>query len=274
MVRKHHTPPTYTKTLNAKQFRVSLDLFDRVIVVKVDGASNEQVSAVRKDLGDLGILMMCKRSCILAGLEDYIQENKEKDTTQYKVEMLATLPNYLKGEVGIMVTNMSIEQVDLILSSHTLHKRANKGKKTRVDIMVKKQYTEVEPSKTFRFASVNISTRVVRGRIEILEDTLLCKKRDVITADMYHVLELLNMKPETCAIEMLQIFEPGLSYAVKDMMPLVESRVEEAMYEFLCFGLGAGQFTYIEKISIPDSDTDSEDLFDFGDDADIFGLFD
>ena len=270
------TTPTLNKTINSKLFRASLDLFDRVIVVKTEGTANEQVSAVRKDLRDNAILIMSKRSCILAGLAEYIAENKEDETKNYKITMLKTLPDFLRGEVGIILTNMSIEQVDRILYKNLLPKRPKLGAIARVDIIVQKEYTNLEPQKTVWFQEAEISTKIFKGRIEILKNKTICKKGEMVTNVSHRIMEMLDMKPEACQLEMLQIFEPGLTYSVKDMMPLVESRVEEAMYEFLCFGLGAGQFTYTEKEYIPDDDSSSDsymtgddyaqDLFD-----DLFG---
>jgi ribosomal protein L10 len=271
-MRKRTCAPPTNKTLNSKLFRVSLDLFDRIIVVKTEGASCKQVSGIRQDFGNDATLIMSKHSCILAGLADYIAENKNDETKNNKISMLETLPEYLHHEVGIILTNLSIEQIDAVLNKHMLYKRPKLGSKACCDIIVQKEHTRIEPTKTIWFQEAQVQTKILKGTIEIIKSKTICKKGQVVSSNVHRIMDLLNINPETNQLEMLQIFEPGLTYSVKSMMPLVESRVEEAVYEFLCFGLGAGVFTYTEGHQIPDYESSSDSSMT-GDDDDLFGLF-
>jgi large subunit ribosomal protein LP0 len=271
MSRKHRTLPSLNKTINSQRFRAALDIFDRLIVVKIKGNSNEQISGIRKDFGTNATLVMSKRSCVLAGLASYIEQNLDNEVTQYKIQMLETLPKYLDGSFGIILTNMSIEQVDLILHRHVIFKFPTPGKKSSTDIIIKQGKTGIEPRSVPFFQTLNVDVKVYRGQVEVQKDYVLCKAGEIVSFALYNLLELLKMKPEPCVIEMVQIFEPGLTYAVQEMMPLVESRVEEAVYEFLCFGLGAGVFTYIEKFPEIES-SESESSSEAEDDMwDLFG---
>jgi large subunit ribosomal protein LP0 len=272
MSRKHRTPPSLNKTINSQRFRAALDVFDRFIIVKIEGNSNEQISGIRKDFGTNATLVMSKRSCILAGLSSYIEQNLDNEATQYKIQMLETLPKFLDGNFGIILTNMSIEQVDMILHRHVIYKTPIPGKKSSADIVIKQGKTGIEPQFVSFFQSLNVDVKVYRGQVEVQKDFVLCKTGEIVSIALCKLLELLKMKPEPCVVEMLQIFEPGLTYAVQEMMPLVESRVEEAVYEFLCFGLGAGVFTYIEKFpEIESSESESSSESEEDDMWDLFG---
>jgi large subunit ribosomal protein LP0 len=253
--------------IQVRQLRLVFDLYDRVIVVRIPSGYNGNLcSKIRSDLD--GIFCASKKSFILEAIRMY---NSENDIESPKSMMLAHVAQFIEhGQYGLILTNWSIEQVDAIINRHTDCYTPKLGSVAKHDIHLTARKTNLVPTQTSFFAALNIATKITKGQIEIVNNVILCKKGEKIGYSQHKMMTQLEMKPCALSLEIVQVIEPGLTYAVQEMMPIVDSRVEEAIYELQAFGVGAGVFTFTPETPPLPPYIESESSDDY---YDLFGLF-
>jgi len=83
------------------------------------------------------------------------------------------------------------------------------------DVILRKQVTLMEPSKTNFFAALNIATKITRGSVEILCDVKLFEKGKKIGSSESALLQMLDMKPFFYGPKVLSCFNNGSIFSPK-----------------------------------------------------------
>jgi len=75
------------------------------------------------------------------------------------------------------------------------------------DVVLRKQVTSLEPTKTSFFAALNIETKITKGCVEILGDLKICSKGKKVGNSEAILLQMLNIKPFTYGLKVTHYWE-------------------------------------------------------------------
>jgi len=83
------------------------------------------------------------------------------------------------------------------------------------DVIVPKQVTTLEPTKTTFFAALDIATKITRGCVEILNDVNLCQEGVRVGSSEAALMQMLDLRPFTYGLKLTSVYEDGSLYPAK-----------------------------------------------------------
>jgi len=199
-------------TLSAKRkkkhfYRLRLlkyfDEYKSILVVGIDNVGSKQMQNVRIALRGKAIMLMGKNTLMRKVIREKSKQNPN----------LASLLPHIKGNMGFVFTNGSLNEVRKIILQHKVPAAAKSGAIAPVDVMVPPGPTGMDPGQTSFFQALNIATKIQRGAIEIIEEVHLIKIGEKVTTSHVALLGKLNIKPFTYGITVDQVYENGSVYA-------------------------------------------------------------
>jgi len=125
-------------------------------------------------------------------------------------EKLMKLMDLIKGNVGLVFTKNEIEPIrkELITKSKK-QCSAKYGAIAPNDVFIRVGPTNLEPTKTAMFQSMDISTRINGNQIDVISEKQIIKKGEKIGASEASLLSQLNIKPFWYGITVNSIYENG-----------------------------------------------------------------
>uniref|UniRef100_A0A8C9LIG7 Large ribosomal subunit protein uL10 n=1 Tax=Piliocolobus tephrosceles TaxID=591936 RepID=A0A8C9LIG7_9PRIM len=84
-----------------------------------------------------------------------------------------------------------------------------------VDVFIPPGPTGMDPSHTSFFQSLGISTKIVKGQIEIQEHVHLIKQGEKVSASSATLLQKFNMKPFSYGVDVQTVYDDGAVYDAK-----------------------------------------------------------
>lgn len=125
----------------------------------------------------------------------------------------------IQGNVGMVFTNDDIIDVRDILVSVKVPAAAKAGAFAPCDVVVPAGPTGLDPGQTSFFQSMGISTKIMRGSIEIVSSVPLIKAGDKVGLSEVELLSKLNIRPFSYGFRVTKVYDSGAVYdsAVLDM---------------------------------------------------------
>eukprot|EP01129_Flabellula_baltica_P013567 TRINITY_DN6325_c0_g1_i1.p1 TRINITY_DN6325_c0_g1~~TRINITY_DN6325_c0_g1_i1.p1 ORF type:complete len:301 (+),score=50.66 TRINITY_DN6325_c0_g1_i1:35-937(+) len=102
---------------------------------------------------------------------------------------LLDLVPFVRGNMGLLFTDGSSDYLVSVVIGISMMTRAKEGQKATVDVVIPKGPTQLSPVQTQYISLMNIPTKISRGCIEILNDTLVLEAGDTI---LYYHAEFLK----------------------------------------------------------------------------------
>jgi len=132
----------------------------------------------------------------------------------------ALLP-FVKGNIGFVFTNGDLNAVRKIVLENKVPASAKQGSIAPIDVFVPPGPTGLDPGQTAFFQALNISTKIARGSIEIINQVHLVKTGEKVTASHVALLSKLNINPFFYGIKVTHVYESGSVYGadVLDLTP-------------------------------------------------------
>jgi len=204
MAARRERKEKYVEKLN-----VLLQEYKNVLIVQVDNVGSRQMAMVRKDLRGKAVVVMGKNTLI----RKVLRENAE--TTP----KLAALLDYVVGNVGFIFTNWNLNEVRTIVTSHKVPAPAKSGSIAPRDVSIPAGPTGLDPAQTSFFQILNIATKIVKGSIEIVNETVVVKTGDKVSSSHVALLDKLNIRPFQYGFVVSDVYEDGAVYsaAILDM---------------------------------------------------------
>lgn len=171
----------------------------KVFVVNVDNVSSSQMHQIRVSLRGIAVILMGKNTMVHKAMREAVAVNPKLD---------AILP-LIRGNVGLVFTNGDLRQVRDLIVANRKQASAKIGLVAQDDIFVPAGSTGMDPNKTSFFQALGISTKVVKGAIEIVSDVCLIKAGQKVNASQAALLQMLNMMPFHFGITVLNIYDDG-----------------------------------------------------------------
>jgi len=183
----------------------ALTEYKNILIITVDFVGSKQMQNVRMAIRGEGIVLMGKNTII----RKVIRENMEKNP---KLEGL--LP-YVKGNMGFVFTNSDLNAIRKKVTEFKMPAAAKSGLIAPIDVKIPAGPTGLDPGQTSFFQTLNISTKITKGAIEITSEVKLCTAGLKVTASAVALLSKLNIKPFEFGIEVPTVYEDGAIYDAK-----------------------------------------------------------
>lgn len=190
------------KNIYWKKLETCLDSFKNILVISVDFVGSRQMQEVRLAVRGRGEILMGKNTIIRKVLREKSESNPA---------LLDLLP-LIKGNMGFLFTNGDLNKIRKEVTSFTLPAAAKAGVLAPRDVTVPAGPTGLDPGQTGFFQTLNISTKIVKGAIEITSDVKLCFTGEKVSTSAVALLAKLNIKPFEYGILVTHVYEDGSIY--------------------------------------------------------------
>jgi len=199
-----------------------LEEYPRFLIVTCDNIGSKLMQDIRLSLRPSGsVLLMGKNTLIRKAIRDKLEEHPEWDQI---------LPQ-IKYNSGIVLTRGSLSELRTKVLENTVPAIAKTGSIAPDDVMLPKQVTALEPTKTSFFAALDIATKITRGCVEILNDVKLCEKGRKVGGSEAALLQMLDIKPFTYGLKIVtcwdgSIFAPAfLDFTESDLFRSISAGI-------------------------------------------------
>jgi len=174
----------------------------KAFIVTVDNVTSSQLHQIRQSLRNEATVLMGKNTMVRKAIREVLEECPD-----YEV----ILP-YIKGNIGLVFTNGDLKKIRSLIISNRVAAPAKVGAIAQCDVSIPSGNTGIQPDKTSFFQALNISTKVVKGAIEIMNETLLVKTGQKVGPSEAELLNMLGVMPFTYGLSVLQVYDEGSIY--------------------------------------------------------------
>merc|ERR1712003_53611 len=140
-------------------------------------------------------------------ISDYVEENPGTPVEKLK--------DMCRGNVGFVFTNGDLGEIREVLEANTRPAPARVGSIAPSNVVVPKGPTGCDPGQTAFFQTLQISTKITRGQIEITNDVNLIIEGEKVTASQAALLQKLNIEPFTYGMNLKTVYDGGSLFDAK-----------------------------------------------------------
>ncbi len=184
-----------------------LGSYAKAFIVSVDNVGSAQLQQTRKALRGKAEILMGKNTMMRKCIREFVEENEGSPVAQ--------LEALCRGNVGFVFTNGDLGDVREVLEANVRPAPARVGSIAPIDVIVPKGPTGCDPGQTAFFQTLQISTKITRGQIEMTNDTHLIHEGDRVTASQAALLQKLNIEPFTYGIVLKSVYDNGSLFDAK-----------------------------------------------------------
>jgi len=204
--------------------------YKKVFVINIDNVSSDQMHQVRKSVRGQAVVLLGKNTLIRKAIRDIVSEVPEAET----------LLNQVYGNVGLVFTNGDLKSIRDSITSFKVAAPARVGVVSNVDVIIPAGPTVIPPDKTSFFQNLGISTKLVKGCIEITADAHVLKKEAVVNASQVQLLAMMNILPFSYGVTVLTVYDNG-SLFNSSMLDISDediiNNVRNAIRDIACISL-------------------------------------
>jgi large subunit ribosomal protein LP0 len=201
--------------------------------VNVDNVTSTQMHQIRASIRSDAVILMGKNTMVRKAMREVLAENPK----------LEAIVPCIRGNVGLVFTNGDLKDVRDRMLSNRVQAAAKIGLTAQEDIFVPAGNTGMDPNKTSFFQALGISTKVVKGAIEITSDVLLIKAGQKVGPSEATLLNLLNLTPFSFGLTVLSVYDNGSLFepAMLDITDAVlETMLQNAIKSVAAISLATG----------------------------------
>jgi large subunit ribosomal protein LP0 len=202
-------PPKSKRTIRKEGLKGKLDKylqeFKNVLVCTVDNVGSHQMQKVRISLRGKAVLLMGKNTICRKAIREHQESNPSLE---------ALLP-FVKGNIGFVFTNGDLNAVRKTILENKVPAAAKQGSLAPIDVFVPPGPTGLDPGQTAFFQALNISTKIARGSIEIINQVHLVKAGEKVSSSHVALLSKLNILPFFYGIKVTHVYEGGSVYGAE-----------------------------------------------------------
>lgn len=177
----------------------------RIFIANIDNVASTQMHQIRRDLRGKATILVSKNTMIKKALGEIIDENPK---------WKAILP-LICGNIGLVFTNDELKPIKDIMIANKKASGAKVGLVAQSDIYIPAGNTGIDPNKTGFFQALGISTKVVKGAIEIASDVLIVKTGQKVGASEAALMNMLNLVPFSFGLTIVNVYDDGNIFSPK-----------------------------------------------------------
>ncbi|CXI42303.1 60S acidic ribosomal protein P0, putative [Plasmodium berghei] len=179
--------------------------YNKILIVHVDNVGSDQMASVRQSLRGKATILMGKNTRIRTALKKNLQA----------VPQIEKLLPLVKLNMGFVFCKDDLSEVRNIILQNKSPAPARLGVIAPIDVFIPPGPTGMDPSHTSFFQSLGISTKIVKGQIEIQENVHLIKQGEKVSASSATLLQKFNMKPFSYGVDVRTVYDDGVIYDAK-----------------------------------------------------------
>ena len=198
---------------------------------------------IRQDIRGRGELLMGKNTMIRKCFREMLEEYPHLE------ELMPSIVN----NIGFCFTDMDLSECRDVLVKNKVQASAKAGIVAPVDVIIPAGLTTMGPEKTSFFQALNLNTKIQKGNIEILQDTVVCECGEKVGLSEAKLLNMLNISPFFYGLELVMILDNGAIYppAVLDITTaFLLAKFAAGVTNVAALSLGAG---WVNAASVPHS---------------------
>lgn len=184
-----------------------MSTYSKLFVVDIDNVGSMQLQQTRMALRGKAEILMGKNTMMRKCIREFVEENPDSPVAQ--------LETCCRGNVGFVFTNGDLGEVREVLESNVRPAPARVGSVAPIDVIVPKGPTGCDPGQTAFFQTLQISTKITRGQIEMTNDTHLIEAGSRVTASQAALLQKLNIEPFTYGMGLKSVYDSGSLFDAK-----------------------------------------------------------
>lgn len=150
---------------------------------------------------------------------------------------------FLKQKVALIFSDANVHELRGKIEANKVPTEARVGVVSPIDYTCPAGATGLDPSQINFFHALNISTKIVKGQIEITKDFKVCTKGKKIKASEAALLKKLNMKPFEYGMQIANVYDEGIMLP-EEILNLDPStligKFEQGVKNITALSLGAG----------------------------------
>jgi len=176
--------------------------YPKIFIVGADNVGSAQMAKIRHALRGKAVLLMGKNTMIRKAIRGHIENNKSLE---------ALLPHVF-GNIGFVFAKDDLSDVKKKLTELKVAAPAKAGNVAPVDVIVPAGPTGMEPTQTSFLQALNISSKITRGQVEIINDVHLVKQGAKVGASEANLLAKLDIKPFFYGLVIKAVYDEGSIY--------------------------------------------------------------
>jgi len=181
--------------------------YSKCFIVQIDNVGSLQLQTTRCALRGKAEILMGKNTMMRKCIRDYVEDNPETP--------LAQLEAVCRGNVGFVFTNGDLGGIREALESNVRPAPAKVGSIAPSHVIVPKGPTGCDPGQTAFFQTLQISTKITKGQIEMTNDTHLISAGEKVTASQSALLKKLDIEPFTYGMVLKCVYDNGSLFDAK-----------------------------------------------------------
>jgi len=212
-----------------------IDTYQKIFVVHCDNVGSRQFMQIRCSLRGRGVVLMGKNTMMRKIVAEYLDEHPG-----HPIEAMVPL---LRGNVGFVFTNDDLGEIRDVLLSNTKPAPAKIGSLAPVDVVVPAGPTDCDPGQTAFFQTLEVSTKIVKGRIEIISPVQILTAGDKVSAGAAALLTKLDICPFVYGLTLVKVYDNGSLFApsVLDITDeILAAKFGNAVRNIAALGLALG----------------------------------
>lgn len=192
--------------------------YKQCLIVKLENVTSNQIQQARlalrqKKLGEI----VCGKNTVIKKAIDIRLAAPKEDDQDYElrkrlytnVPQIEKLTSYCKGKVGFIFSDAPVFDLKPIIEGNRIPAPAKVGTFAPLEVTIPAGPTGLDPSQISFFHTLNISTKIQKGQIEITKDFKVCDKGKKIGNSEAAILSKLNIKPFSFGMEILYVYDNG-----------------------------------------------------------------
>ncbi|KAL7529654.1 hypothetical protein ACHAXR_003080 [Thalassiosira sp. AJA248-18] len=181
--------------------------YSKCFIVEIDNVGSMQLQQTRMALRGTAEVLMGKNTMMRKCIREYVEANPDSPVGQ--------LEACCRGNVGFVFTNGDLGEIRELLESNVRPAPARVGIIAPIDVIVPKGPTGCDPGQTAFFQTLQISTKITRGQIEMTNDTHLISAGERVSASQAALLQKLSIEPFSYGMVLKSVYDSGSLFDAK-----------------------------------------------------------
>jgi len=184
----------------AEQLEELFDQYSKLFVVTCDNVGSDQLHDIRKSMRGEAVIY-CGKNTQMRRVIRKLEEAGRPELDKVRAAC--------KLNVALIFTNQSLAKIRDEIVGNKKPSLAKAGALAQCDVTIPKGITALEPSMTSFLQALNISSKITKGSIEIVNDVELLKEGQKIDASQAALLQKLEITPFAYGLVPIWVFDNG-----------------------------------------------------------------
>merc|ERR1711874_136765 len=191
------------------RLKTYLDEYSKILIVKVDNVGSHQFAQIRYNLRGKAHLLKIKNTLLRTVMRKYIAETGKTDLNK----LLDVVADNIALVFCISSDANAVGEVRDIILENRVPAPAKEGVIAPLDYFIKAGPTTMEPTMTSFFQALNIATKIVKSKIEIIGDVQVTFKGEKVGASEAVLLHKMKVMPFSYGFESTFVYDNGECYS-------------------------------------------------------------